>query len=271
MPNPSDYDNMDDFMGACVPMRVQEGDEQDQAVAVCMSMWSEKMSAKYKQPAFWSTVKAVGDWELDVVAVPFQGKDADGQWFDANTDIMPDAFQTPLIVYQHGIKQGAKGLQEKPLIVGKTVQGSLEKKQDGWHIRVILDKAVKVARDIMEAAKRGMVAVSSGSISHLARLEVNGKLIQYEKDRPGRIAVWALGEVSLWERGNGNFTPASPFAVAMPVMKAMYRDAGIKFPDVPNIDGVSPEAKQAADRARIESSKVLIARHIKTINKLIGE
>lgn len=218
------------------------------------------------------TVKAVGDWELDVTAVPFVGKDSDGQWFDENTDIMHEAFQTPLIVYQHGIKQGAKALQDKPLIVGKSVPGSLEKQADGWHLRVILNKAVKVAKDIMDAAKRGMVAVSSGSISHLARLEVNGKLIQYEKNRPGRIAVWALGEVSLWEKGNGNVSPASPFAVAMPVMKAMYRDAGIAFPDVlPNIKGGLSEAESAASRARIEAAKARSKQLIKKAEKLLKD
>ena len=208
------------------------------------------------------TVKAVGDWELDVLAIPFDTKDSDGQWFDANTDIMPDAFQTPLIAYQHGIEQGAKAYQGKPIILGKTVQGSLTKQSDGWHIRVILDKAVKYAQSIMEAAKRGLVAVSSGAISHLARLEVNGKMMQYEKSRPGRIAVWSLAEVSLWERGNGNVEPANRFAYALPVMKAMYREAGIQFPDVPT-GGASSQADEAATRARreiVEKAKVILQR-----------
>jgi len=197
-------------------------------------------------------VKAIGDWELDVLAIPFNSKDSDGQWFDADTDIMPDAFSTPLAVYQHGIKQGAKSLQDKPVIIGKTQAGTLEKKSDGWHIRVILDKLSEYAKAIMDAAKLGLVAVSSGSISHLARLEVNGKKIMYEKDRPGRIAVWPFAEISLWESGNGNMQPANRFAVALPAMKAIYREAGLPFPDVVDTDGDLPEAKQAAKRAKIK-------------------
>jgi len=197
-------------------------------------------------------VKAIGDWELDVLAIPFNSKDSDGQWFDENTDIMPDAFSTPLAVYQHGIKQGAKSLQDKPVIIGKTQAGTLEKKSDGWHIRVILDKLSEYAKAIMDAAKLGLVAVSSGSISHLARLEVNGKKIMYEKDRPGRIAVWPFAEISLWESGNGNMQPANRFAVALPAMKAIYREAGLPFPEVVDTDGDLPEAKQAAKRAKIK-------------------
>jgi hypothetical protein len=109
------------------------------------------------------------------------------------------------------------------------------------------------AKAIMDAAKLGLVAVSSGSISHLARLEVNGKKIMYEKDRPGRIAVWPFAEISLWESGNGNMQPANRFAVALPAMKAIYRDAGVPFPDVVvDTDGDLPEAKQAAKRAKIK-------------------
>lgn len=222
----------------------------------------EEAAAKYFMLSF-GTVKAVGDWELDVLAIPFNSKDSDGQWFDENTDIMHDTFTTPLIVYQHGIKQGAKGMEDKPIVVGKAVPGTLTKQHDGWHVRVILDKAIKVAKDIYEAAKRGFAAVSSGAISHLARLDIGGRLIPYEKDRPGRIAVWSLAEISLWEMGNGNVSPANRFAVALPAMKAIYRDAGVPFPDISKTDGGLPEADEAAKRARrleIEKSKNLLKR-----------
>lgn len=214
---------------------------------------------------YFVAVKAVDDWELDVLAIPFGGRDRDGQWFDDRTDIMHEQFQTPLIVYQHGVKQGAKELDEKPVIVGKAVRGTLEKRLDGWHIRVVLDKAVKYAKDIMDAAKKGLVAVSSGSIAHLARLDIGNKLIQYEKSRPGRIAVWALGEISLWEKGNGNAMPASQFAVALPAMKAMYREAGIPFPDVESDTSGGVDASEVKRRARIEQVKKLSKQNIKML------
>jgi len=42
MPDISKYETEKDWLAACIPVRVKEGDEQDQAVAVCMSMWRDK-------------------------------------------------------------------------------------------------------------------------------------------------------------------------------------------------------------------------------------
>jgi hypothetical protein len=211
-----------------------------------------------------SAVKAVGDWELDVLAIPFHSIDSDGQWFDESTDIMDEAFQTPLGVYQHGIKQGAKALQEKIIVIGKTLLGTLRKMSDGWHLRMRLDPSKPESQEVMKAAREGKVAVSSGSVSHLARLDVGGKIIPYEKNRKGRIAAWPLAEVSLWGLGNGNIPPANALAYAMPVMKAIYKSAGLQFPDVQVTDGVLPEASNdAAKRARnaeIEKAKQILQR-----------
>lgn len=206
-------------------------------------------------------VKAVGDWRLDVLVVPFGSRsnsDSDEQWFDDATDIMHEAFPTPLVIYQHGVKKGARGMEDKPIVIGDSVLGSLNKQPDGWHVLVDLRPKVKEAADVMAAAWKRMVAVSSDSISHLARLEIGGKLINYEKNRPGRIAVWPLAGFSLWEMGNGNFKPANHSAFALPAMKAMYREAGIPFPDgVLDTHGVLSYAPQveAAKRAKVKAIK----------------
>lgn len=205
-------------------------------------------------------VKAVGDWELDILAVPFT-KDSDGQWFDENTDIMNGDFQSPLGFYQHGIKQGAKAIQDKIIVIGKTIEGTLRKMADGWHLRMKLDQSRPEAANVMQAAKDGRVAVSSDSIAHLARLEVGGRSQMYDKNKPGRIAVWPLAGVSLWELGNGNLSPANRTAYAVPAIKAIYRDAGLQFPNINITDGVLPEADEAAKRARnkaIEASKNIL-------------
>src|SRR6266576_2697620 len=46
MPDPSDYDNQDDFISACISQRQDEHPEEDsdQSAAVCFSMWENKMA-----------------------------------------------------------------------------------------------------------------------------------------------------------------------------------------------------------------------------------
>jgi hypothetical protein len=251
MPDAKDYNSEEEWMGACVPMMIAEGSDHDQAVAACMNMWGEKAAAKYMGK--FIAVKAVGDWELDVLAAPF-GTDSDGQTFDSNTDFMLGDFSQPAIIYHHGVMPGKKALQQKPVIIGKTT--AITQQPDGIHLRVQLDKALEWARRVWEAAKKGMAVASSDSISHLARLNVGGKLIMYEKDRPGHIAVWPLAGVSLWDKVPGNFNPASRYALALPAMKAIYRDAGLAFPDNLETHGDLPYADSTAAK-RAEEKKII--------------
>jgi len=211
-------------------------------------------------------IKAVGDWELDVTAIPFGGLDSDRQYFDENTDIMEHAFQTPLITYQHGIS--GKSIDPVPEVIGNSVPGSLQKLSDGWHLRVILDKTKELAKRVWEAAQKGMAAVSSDSVGLLARLQVGTRNIFYEKNRPGRIAVWPLAGVSLWELDEGNLQPASRRAVALPVMKALYREAGLTFPDVAMTEDIGDGEAEKANRARIRAAKEKASQTIQKLRTL---
>lgn len=204
-------------------------------------------------------VKTLGDWEIDILALPFGVRDSDGQFFDTDTDIMLDNFSSPAILYHHGVMPGRKELQDRPVVIGKAV--SMEKRSDGWHIRALLDKAQEFARRVWEAAKNGLAVASSDSIAHLARLDVgDGRRIMYEKNRPGRIAVWPLAGVSLWDMVEGNYKPASNRAVALPAMKAIYREAGIDFPEIEDdTNGAAQADDKALQRAKvIETSKKIL-------------
>ncbi len=241
------YEYFDDFVVVCeagTMYKVPYTMDGETVVFADRSQWQKAI-----EKSDWVAVKVAGDNLLDVLAIPFAGKDADGQWFDADTDIMEESFATPVAVYQHGITQGGGAYDARPVIVGRTIPGTLKKMRDGWHLQVALDMTKKLVKGIMDAARNGKVAVSSGSVSHLTRLEVNGKLQSYEKNKPGRIAVWPLAEISLWEMGNGNHQPASRFAVAMPTMKAIYRDAGVGFPEISTKADLS-DAQRAAKKAQ---------------------
>jgi len=206
-------------------------------------------------------VKAVGDWEIEIRAVPF-GADSDQQVFDGDTDYMLDTFNNPAILYHHGIMPGKQVIQDKPIVIGKAV--SVEKRSDGIYIRAILDKTLEFARKVWEAAKNGLAVASSDSIAHLARLDVDGKRIMYEKSRAGRIAVWPLAGVSLWDNVTGNFQPASRNAIALPAMKAIYREAGLPFPEL-DTSGGEPEAS-AEHRARVREAKEQSQKLLKSLS-----
>ena len=209
------------------------------------------------------TIKALGDWELDVLANPFNRPDSYDQTFDDNTDFMLDTFTNPAILYHHGVMPGKQSLQSKPVIIGKAV--SVTKEADGIHVRVLLDKSLEWAKKVWEAAKNGLAVASSDSIAHLARLDVGGKRIMYEKNKAGRIAVWPLAGLSLWDKVEGNFLPASNYALALPAMKAIYRDAGLAFP-LMNTHGDLPDAEQAAKRAKVKQLQKQSKEIIKKIN-----
>lgn len=166
----------------------------------------------------WYAVKAVGDWELDVLGVPYGGpdnRDADGEYFAADTKFHADKFALPPAVYYHGYEQ--KGQPSgSPAYIGKAV--SREVRSDGVWFRVVLDKASEYAKRVWEAAKQGAAYASSGSVGHLVR-----------KARDGKILEWPVAELSIFDTANGK-QPANRYAVALPVMKMMYSQAGISLP-----------------------------------------
>jgi hypothetical protein len=273
MPYDNVPENLWQKMDDCVQKVQADGNDKESAVAICYAAIVEgkadaasiagkagyiiaadvlEQAAKFLS----SPIKAVGDWELDVLAAPFNKTDSDGQTFDSKTDFMLESFSAPVILYHHGIMPGKSGLQGKPVVIGKANQPAV--KSDGLHVRVMLDKSLDWARRVWDAAKKGLAVASSDSIAHLARLEVGGKLSMYEKDKPGRIAVWPLAGLSLWDAVSENFRPASRYALALPAMKAIYREAGLVFPETTG--GAMPQADlTAAKRARRQEIETFLS------------
>ena len=165
------------------------------------------------------TIKAIGDWELDVLGVPFgdaSNRDSDGEYFSKATQTHADKFALPPIVYYHGYDDAGKP-SGQPHYIGKAI--SAETRQDGIWYRVILDKANEYAKRVWEAAKQGAARASSGSIAHLVRKGIDG-----------HIAEWPVAELSVFD-AIGNRQPANQYAVAVPVMKSVWNRAGLSLPD----------------------------------------
>ena len=187
-------------------------------------------------------IKAVGDWNLEVLAVPFggqhNGKDNDDQYFSDNTDLFRDNFSNPVVTYYHGYTPEGSP-QGDPEIIGNVDPKSWRKGKDGWWVNVALNKASEYASRVWEAAKEGIARASSGSIAHLIRTATDGEILS-----------WPIGELALFDTGEGR-QPSNQFAVALPVMKAVYKQAGATLPDLP--DGNDPEAEVIGEQQRTEA------------------
>lgn len=204
-------------------------------------------------------IKVAGDWELEVNGNPY-GADSDNQYFDPDTEIVSGADMP--VVYYHSISDDNQQLAPRPIIIGKATRP--ERRADGVWWRVILDKGIEEARKVWEAAKEGLAVASSGAIDYLSRLEINGKLLPYSKDQPGRIAVWHMGELSLWDR-NGHRPQAHPHAIAIPAMKAAYEKAGLPIPKLyekgePENDEQGRRAAKIARANLLKRSREIIKR-----------
>jgi hypothetical protein len=151
-------------------------------------------------------------WELDVLGAPFYGplagKDLDKQYFSPNTKFHEDKLTNPLVLYYHGLSPEGKPMG-MPEIVGSVLK--IWKDAKGLWYRLKLDKGSDYAKRVWEAAKQGLAKASSGSLSHLVRVN--------KKD--GEIINWPLAEISLIDTSRSRF-PANAYAVALPVMKAHY-------------------------------------------------
>lgn len=66
-PSVEDYDSQDEWMAACVPIREEEGDEHDQAVAVCLDMWRNKGSGGPEEHKAFESVAEVVDEDEGIV------------------------------------------------------------------------------------------------------------------------------------------------------------------------------------------------------------
>ena len=183
-------------------------------------------------------IKAVGDWEIEILAVPFgspSDRDSDGEFFTAKTKLHLDKFPTPPLVYYHGFEDKSRQALE-PVYVGGTTKHEI--RDDGVWFRGILNRANAMASKVWDAVKSGAAAASSGSINHLIR-----------KSRTGEILEWPLAEISVFDTEGGK-QPANKRAVVLLAMKSVYAQAGIDLPDDIEPTQAEPEAETEGATAR---------------------
>ena len=186
-------------------------------------------------------VKSLGDWEIEVLGVPYGSpdrRDGDGEFFDETTELHLDKFPAPPAVYYHGYADN-KTQMRKPEYIGKTV--SIEKRSDGVWYRIILNKASQYARKVWQAVKEGLAFASSGSLPHLVRM-----------GQDGHIAEWPVAELSLVDEGEGR-RMASRDAIALPVLKSIYKQAGETLPE-----GLEDLSQEASARGTADETVIIL-------------
>ena len=83
----------------------------------------EKLNARFAK-FLAPKIKTAGEWELDVLAIPYGGpefgKDLQGEYFTPKTDLALGQFETPLVVYYHGFDEN-KVPMKTPEVIGDVI------------------------------------------------------------------------------------------------------------------------------------------------------
>ena len=191
------------------------------------------------------------DMHLRVLAAPFgspDNKDSDGEYFDSKTDFYLDKIR-PMPLFYHSFNPDGTP-QEKPEVIGETKGYEVDEK--GVWLDIFLDDASEYAKRVWEKAKEGFARASSGTLTHLVR-----------KDKDGHILSWPMAEISLFDM-NGEMQPANQYAVAIPMLKSIYKDKGLDTPDFLEVTAEGDE--QSADEKKTVGNLV-VEIEIKNKNK----
>ena len=211
MPNPMDYDDKDEWLKVCIPQMIDEGKEQDQAVAACMEMWDSREQKMIDETlvVYGGAVKALGGGKVGGYLVRFstdEDPDLEGEFFTKDTDF--GEFQTGMVYYQHGLDEVLKKRR-----IGKATHTQDE---FGVWAEAQLDLRDKYERFIYQMAEKGKLGWSSGTAGHMVDREPRGKAVWLKK--------WPLGLDDTLTP-----TPAEPRNTAVPLKS--WRPA--EFPDLP--------------------------------------
>ena len=140
------------------------------------------------------------DTVLEILAIPFggpiNGRDTDGEFFSAKTDLCLDWFpsQIPLL-YHHGLDDAGPGVS----VVGRVDRTTARKTDEGWWVQAQLDASNAYHARIKRLIERQALYGSSGAMPHLVTAS-----------KSGEITRWPWVEESLTP------TPANPFSTVEP-------------------------------------------------------
>lgn len=168
----------------------------------------------------------IGTNKWRVLAIPFggplDGRDLDGEFFSARTDIKPDWFDRRPLIWHHG----QDGTMKADPVLGTS--DDVEIGDEGWWATLWLDRSHRYWAQIDQLLRSGKVYGSSGSLPHFVRTD----------RKTGEILVWPYIEQTLTP------TPSNYFSRVVPQKAiAHFDEAGLGLP--PAVRGLITDLDEA--------------------------
>jgi hypothetical protein len=250
MPDVADFDNQADWMAACVPERIDEGEEQEQAVAVCLNIWRERENKAMSNP-----LKAIKrtPYELTVgnYLILFGGRDLEGIGSpNVNADGSTGEYFTPSTVLESShTKAGLFDVdwEHAQGEAGDDVLGVVD-----WKTARIDDKGVFVERVLNRRNRYVQWLEELGWFD-------DGTLGTSSQAEPGGVEKAADGQITHWPLVRDTITvqPMEPRMIAENQLTAL-KALGLLVPDDntgDTADEQEPEASPEADTSAVGAVK----------------
>jgi hypothetical protein len=181
MPTPSAGETEQDFMSRCIPILINEGKDQDQAVAICASMWAGKEVEPMEQKQFTSQleVKSLDEGGyFEGYASMFGVVDSDGDVIvnGAFKDSVNRAYESgrmPKMLWQHDAKD----------IIGKWTE--IREDERGLYVKGSLILETEKGREAYALMKAGV----------LDAMSVGFNIVDAGNGTQGRV----IKNLDLWE------------------------------------------------------------------------
>ena len=177
MPEPMMDEDKDKFIERCVPMMMEEGMENDQAVAACMRKFEDKGKNYLKTLAKTDAEIRVGNY-----MVLFGGKDLTGEHFTKSTQFDSSYTATGTLYedWEHGFDND-KAAPSIDDILGYVDWKTAKIDDKGLWVERVLSRRNEYMQYLESLIDEGLIGTSSEAVS--------GKV---EKSKDGEILVWPL-------------------------------------------------------------------------------
>ena len=186
MPQPKDGETQKEFVARCIPALIDEGKEQDEAVAVCNSMWEKAQEGKAigadelpGEDTNTCAVKFLRDEDNGAVVGGYialwgspEKKDLQDDYFTPDTWLGLSEYPTVPALFHHGLDEKV-GLS----VIGKRVKSGVD--EVGAWVEDWLDKGNQYWKMVRPLLDREALFYSPGSAPHLVKRQADGRLDSY--------------------------------------------------------------------------------------------